>query len=136
MINISNQDLIKKAASVINSKKLKDGLIGDVGCALVSKKGNIYTGICVGTNSNVYCAERVAIAKMITNGKEFIIEKIVATWKDKKGNLFVIPPCGHCRQAMIETDNKNLETEVILDKNKVIKLNKLLPYHDWWKKQV
>tara|TARA_Y100000310_G_C20702985_1_gene831822 strand:- start:8607 stop:9014 length:408 start_codon:yes stop_codon:yes gene_type:complete len=135
MVNISNQELIKKAAFVISPKKLKDGLVGDVGCALLGGNGKIYTGVCVGVNSNGFCAERVAMAKMITDDNEFIIKKIVATWKDKKGNVFVIPPCGHCRQAMKEFDEKNLDTEVILDKNKTVKVRKLLPYHDWWKEQ-
>ncbi|MBS3162873.1 hypothetical protein J4467_03025, partial [Candidatus Woesearchaeota archaeon] len=72
---------------------------------------------------------------LFTDGKEYVIKKIVATWKDEKGSLFIIPPCGSCRQMMRETDPKNLETEVILDKNKVIKLKELLPYWDWWKKQ-
>ena len=135
MKEVTNQELIKKAASVISSKRLKEGLIGDVGCALISGKGKIHTGVCVGVTSNGYCAERVAIAKMITDDKEFVIKKIVATWKDKKGIIYVIPPCGSCRQGIMETDEKNLETEIILDKNKTVKLKDLLPYFDWWKKQ-
>lgn len=129
-----NKELIKKAAAVIRPKKLKDGLVGDVGCALISGKGKLYTGICVGVNSNGYCAERVAIAKMITDGNEFIIKKIVAIWKDESGAIYVIPPCGHCRQCIRETDEKNLEAEVVLDKNKTVKLKMLLPYYDWWQK--
>jgi cytidine deaminase len=135
MANITNQELIKKASSVIKSKNLKDGLVGDVGCALLAGNGKIYTGVCVGVNSNGYCAERVAIAKMITDDKEFVIKKIVATWKDENGKLFIIPPCGHCRQAMLETDEKNLDAAIILDKNKTVKLKELLPYFDWWKEQ-
>jgi len=133
---MTNEKLIKIAAAVINPKNLKDGLIGDVGCALISKKGKLYTGICVGIGSNTYCAERVAIAKMITDGNEFVIKKIVATWKDQNGYIHVIPPCGHCRQCMKDADQRNInETEVILDSKKVVKLKELLPYHDWWQKQ-
>ena len=135
MVNITNQELIEKASSVINPKQLKDGLVGDVGCALLAGNDKIYTGVCVGVNSNGFCAERVAMAKMITDDKEFVIKKVVATWKDENGNLFVIPPCGHCRQAMREFDEKNLDAEVILDKNKTVKVRELLPYFDWWKKQ-
>lgn len=135
MANISNPELIKRASSVISAKKLKGGLVGDVGCALLANNGKIYTGVCVGIDSNGYCAERVAIGKMITDDKEYVIKKIVATWKDEKGKLFVIPPCGHCRQAMLETDEKNLDAEVILDKNKSVRLRDLLPYFDWWKEQ-
>ncbi len=92
--------------------------------------------MCVGVNSNGYCAERVAIAKMITDGHEYGIKKIVAVWKDPEGILYVIPPCGHCRQCMKDTDERNIEeTEVILDRDIVVKLKELLPYHDWWQKQ-
>src|SRR3989338_9061478 len=110
MANITNQELIKKASSVISPKNLKDGLIGDVGCALLAGNGDIYLGVCVGVNSNGYCAERVAIAKMISDGKEYVIRKIVAVWKDENGALYIIPPCGHCRQAMRETDERNIDT--------------------------
>lgn len=131
-----NKELIQLAASVINPKMLKDGLVGDVGCALLAGNWKIYTWICVGVNSNVYCAERVAIAKMITDDHEFVIDKIVATWKDQDGGIHVIPPCGHCRQAMREADEKNInQTEVVLDENISVSLSDLLPYHDWWKKQ-
>ena len=132
---MDNKELINIAAFVIHPRELKDGLVGDVGCALLAGNGKIYTSVCVGVNSNGYCAERVAIAKMITNDQEFVIKKIVAAWKDRDGILFVIPPCGHCRQAMLETDEKNLDADVILDKNKSVKLKELLPYFDWWKEQ-
>jgi len=36
---------------------------------------------------------------------------------------------------MKETEEKNLNTKIILDKNKTVKLKELLPYYDWWKKQ-
>jgi cytidine deaminase len=130
-----NKELIKKAAAVIRSKKVNSGLSADVGCALISGKGKLHLGVCVANGSNIICAERVAIGAMITSG-EYKIKKIVATWKDEKGAVFVIPPCGNCRQFMREVDESNLEnTEVVLDKNKSVKLKELLPYFDWWKKQ-
>ena len=131
---ITNTDLIKKASSIISPKMLKSGLVGDVGCALLAGNGKIYTGVCVGVDSNGYCAERVAMAKMITDDKEYIIKKIVATWKDEDGIIYVIPPCGHCRQAMREIDESNIGgADVILDVDKSVSLRELLPYHDWWK---
>lgn len=131
---MDHSELIECAAAIINPKQLKDGLVGDVGCALVAGNGKIYTGVCVGVNSNSYCAERVAIGKMVTD-KEYVIKKIVATWKDETGIIHVIPPCGHCRQAMHETDEQNIDvTQVILDTDKIVSLRELLPYHDWWQK--
>ena len=132
---MDNKELIKIATSVIHSKQLKDGIVGDVGCALLAGNGKVYTGVCVGVNSNGYCAERVAIGKMITDDQEYIIKKIVAIWNDENGIAHVIPPCGHCRAAIHETDESNIEgTEVILDIDKTVKLKVLLPYHDWWQK--
>ncbi|MDD4332521.1 MAG: cytidine deaminase [Patescibacteria group bacterium] len=132
---MTNKELIKKAAALIKPKKMKDGLCADVGCALISEKGKLYLGVCAATGSNVICAERVAIGAMITNG-EYKIKKIVGVWKNENGDVFVPPPCGNCRQFMREIDETNLEnTEVVLDKDKSVKLKELLPYYDWWKKQ-
>ena len=132
---MTNENLIKKAAAVIKAKKIKDSLFADVGCALLSAKGKVYVGVCAGTDwSHGFCAEQNAIGSMITDG-EYGIKKIVAVWKDEKGSTFVIPPCGNCRQFMQNTDESNLGTEVILDRNKTVKLKDLLPYYDWWKQQ-
>jgi len=131
---MTNKELIKKAAAVVKPKKTKGGLFADVGCALLSEKGKVYTGVCAVSGSNVFCAEENAIGSMITDG-EYNINKIVAVWKDENGATFVIPPCGNCRQFMRETDESNLETEVVLDRDKTVKLKELLPYYDWWQKQ-
>lgn len=131
---MNNQKLIKRAASLVKAKKIKDGLIGDVGCALVSGKDKIYVGVCAATGSNVFCAEQNAIGSMITQ-KEFKIKKLVAVWKNDKGSIYIIPPCGNCRQLMREINEKNLDyTEVILDKDKTVKLRDLLPYCELWQK--
>ncbi|MBI2444382.1 MAG: cytidine deaminase [Candidatus Magasanikbacteria bacterium] len=131
---MTNKELIKKAAAVAKAKKTKSGLFADVGCALLSEKGKIYLGSCAASGSNTFCAEQIAIGQMITNG-EYKIKKIVAVWKDEKGATFVIPPCGNCRQFMREIDESNLETEVVLDRDKTVQLKELLPYYDWWQRQ-
>lgn len=124
--------LIKLAASVINKIERDGVLIGDVGCALETTSGNIYTGICADTGSNVSCAEQNAIGAMITAG-EFDIKRIVAVWKDNEDMIYVIPPCGNCRQLMREINEENLhQTEVILGKDKTELLKVLLPYYDSW----
>lgn len=134
MAKITNEELIKKAVSVIKSKKMGDNTAGDVGCALITDKNNIYLGVCIDTISGMgFCAEHSAIAAMITAG-EYKIKKIVAVWKDKKKDVYVLPPCGRCREFMHQIDKGNLETEVILEKDKTVKLKELLPYHDWFNK--
>jgi len=130
---MTNKKLIKLAASVIKSRKLGDYLIGDVGCALLSEKGKIYTGVCVDTISGMgFCAEQNAIGSMITAG-EFKIKKIVAVWKDKKNKIYILHPCGGCREFMRQANKQNMETEVILGKDQIVKLKELLPYRDDFK---
>lgn len=130
---MTNEKLIKLAASVVRSRKLGDYLAGDVGAALLSEKGKVYTGVCIETMSSMgFCAEHNAIGSMITVG-ESRIKKIVAVWKDKKGKIYILHPCGRCREFMRQINRQNMETEVILGKNRVVKLKELLPYKDDFK---
>jgi len=108
--------------------------MGDVGCALATDKGNVYLGVCIDTASGMgFCAEHNAIGSMITAG-EYKIQKIVAVWKNDKGDIFILSPCGRCREFMRRINEDNLETEVLLDKDKVVQLKDLLPYYDWFHK--
>ena len=126
---ITNDELVQKATSVINARKIDDvNFVGQVGCALVTDKGNIYAGVCIDTGSGMgFCAEANAIGSMVTAG-ENRIEKIVASWKDDKGDTYVVSPCGRCRQFMFAMDKENVNTEVILNKDVVVKLSELLPH--------
>lgn len=75
------------------------------------------------------CAERNAIANMITNG-ESQIEKLVAITPDGK----VGSPCGACREYMMQLDKDSGEIEILVDyeTRKTVRLKELLP--DWWGK--
>lgn len=125
MTLITNENLIEKAKSVVKSRKIKHGFtVGDVGCALVTDKGNIYLGVCIDTCSGMgFCAEHSAIAAMVTHG-EHIIKKIVAV----NENGTPSPPCGRCREFMHQIHEDNLNAEIIIGKNKVVKLKDLLPH--------
>lgn len=128
MTEISNEQLVQKAKSVVRPKKISDGISsGDVGCALLAEGGNIYLGVCIDAFCGIgFCAEHSAIAAMVTNG-EFRIKKIVAVTKDG-----IIPPCGRCREFICQIDEGNWDTDVIIGENKVVKLRDLLPEH--WRK--
>lgn len=84
----------------------------------------IYTGVCIDTDCSLgMCAERNAISTMITNG-EFEIKMVVAV--DKKGN--VLPPCGACRELMMQLKNST-DTKVLVDsKGTIVNLRDLMPY--------
>jgi cytidine deaminase len=129
---MDNIDLIKEAEQLLNPHKDDNGrLHGDVASVILSKKGNIYKGVCVDTPSWGLCAERSAAASMITNG-EYEIAKVIAVWKDDKTNkIHVLPPCGHCRQFIRDISESNLNAEVILGKDSSKTLKELIPEHEW-----
>lgn len=126
MAELTNEELVEKAKSVIKPKKTAAGkLIADVGAALITDKGNVYLGVCIVTREGMgFCAEQNAIAAMVTKG-EYKIKKIVAVWKEGT----IIPPCGKCREFIWQIDKENWNTDVIVAKNKTVKLKELLPYH-------
>ena len=73
------------------------------------------------------CAERNAIANMITHG-ESQIDKVVAVMADGR----VGSPCGACREFMMQLDKNSGDIEFLLDleTEKTVTLKELLP--DWW----
>ncbi len=119
------KNLYDTAKAVINPKKISEQICsGGVGAALLTKNGHIYTGVNIDTDCSLgMCAERNAISTMITAG-EFKIAKIVAV--NKKGQ--VLPPCGACREFMMQLKNAS-DIEVLVDNNgTVVKLKDLMPY--------
>lgn len=130
--DISNKELIKLAVEVLNPIERDGDWIGDVGSALITDKGNIYTGVCVDVGSGAgFCAERAAIAQMFAN-KEQKVKKIVAVWNNNpEKNVYVLPPCGACRLFMFSRLEDSLDTDVIISSDKTVKLRELYPYHEW-----
>ena len=128
---MTNEELIAKAISIVNARMNGDKVVGDVGCALLTDKGNVYTGVCIDTTSGMgFCAEHNAIGAMTTAG-ESKIKKIVAVWRDKeKDEIYVVAPCGRCREFIYRMNPSNIETEVILAKDKSLSLKELLPFYD------
>ena len=130
---MTNDALIARAAGVLNPHTTADGrLFGDVAATLLTDAGNAYDGVCIDTPSGTgFCAEHAAIAAMVTAG-EYRIAKIVAVWRDERdGKLYVLPPCGRCRQFILQIDEANLGTGIVLGKDYTLKLEELLPYNGW-----
>jgi cytidine deaminase len=95
---------------------------GSVSAALVTEAGNVYTGICLDLACGIgFCAEHAAIASMLLN-RETVIKKIVAVTEDS-----ILPPCGRCRELMLQVDSRNSECVVILPMGVKRKLGELLP---------
>lgn len=101
---------------------------GDVAAAILTDKGNVYTGVCIDTACTLgMCAERNAIANMITNGESKIVKLVCVMADDRVGS-----PCGACREYLMQLheDSPNMEILMDVSTEKVIKLKELIP--DWW----
>ena len=123
-------DRLYIAARKVQSERARSPFVeaGSVSAALLTEKGNIYVGVCIDTACSLgMCAERNAIANMITNGESRIV-KIAAVMPDGKAGM----PCGACRELMMQIDSTGT-TEILQDyeTKKVITLKETLP--DWWK---
>ncbi len=120
---MTNEELINKAKSVAITKSVaEETVVGEVGAALITDKGNVYIGVSIHAPSGLgFCGEASAIAAMVTSG-ENRINTIVAT--DGKGNVY--SPCGRCREMIRQVNKQNMDTEIIL-KGRVAKLSDLLP---------
>ncbi|MGC5333051.1 cytidine deaminase family protein [Micromonospora sp. DT62] len=136
MNGISNDRLIASAQAVLNPRTVPGyggatRRMGQVGSTLVTEAGNLYSGVCIDTGSGTgFCAEHAAIAAMVTAGENKII-KIVAVWRNDKGVLCVLPPCGRCREFIRQMDPANLDTEVVLSQASSARLRELLPHTEW-----
>lgn len=122
-------ELYNEAVKVQNKRTISPFIdAGGVAAAILTRQGNIYVGVCIDTASTLgMCAERNAIANMITNG-ESQIDKIVAVMPDGR----VGSPCGACREYMMQLDKNSGEIEILLDleTRKTVRLKDLIP--DWW----
>lgn len=102
-----------------------------VGAALLTKEGKMYTGCNIenAAYSSTNCAERTAFFKAVSEGeRQFQAICIVG---GKNGVLTdYTAPCGVCRQVMMEFCNPD-SFQIILAKNretyKIFSLRELLP---------
>ena len=124
-------DLIDSAADLIRPHHVGDRLFGDVAAIVVSESGRSFGGVCIDTGSGTgFCAEHSAIAAMVT-AAEYRISVIVAVWRDEQERLYVLPPCGRCREFIRQIDPGNLDTLVVLGAERSAPLRDLLPAHEW-----
>ena len=98
-----------------------------VGAVLLTKNGNIYTGVNIENASFglTNCGERTAIFKAVSEGARDFKELIVYGQTEKP-----ISPCGACRQVMAEFFDPDLPVTLV-SQNKstvVMTVKDLLPY--------
>ena len=122
-------EMYNRAKQVQNSRIISPFIdAGGVAAAILTANNNIFVGVCIDTSSSLgMCAERNAIANMITNG-ESKISKVLAIMPDGK----VGPPCGACREFMMQLDKDSKDIDVLMDYDTLesVKLGDLCP--NWW----
>lgn len=74
------KELANIAQKTLNQRRLsRIATAGTVAAALLTDKGNVYTGVCIDVPAGMgFCAEHAAAAAMITAGESKIV-KMVAT---------------------------------------------------------
>ncbi|MEO8244291.1 MAG: cytidine deaminase [bacterium] len=117
--------LIAAARAVVNPRRLSRTVeVGGVGAALRTATGAVYTGVCIDAASGIgFCAEHGAVAAMITAGESRIAAMVAVDWDGS-----ILPPCGRCRELVVQVDAANAETRVILPAT-VREMRELLPDH-------
>lgn len=125
--------LVKKEMQILEKaikhiKKTYKERFTSIASVLLTKKGNIYTGINL-KYKNIWkciCAEKVAIAKASEdNNLDFDII-VSVKYEPKNNSFFVINMCGECRQIAIF----HRSLKVISDDKGILKsvpIKKLLP---------
>lgn len=97
-----------------------------VGAAILCKDGTVYQGANIEspTYSLTICAERTGVFQAILEGKKEFIAVAIAS--DAPG---ICPPCGSCRQVMLDLCGKDIDIVMIDSKNniKTVKLSELIP---------
>lgn len=103
-----------------------------VGAALLTTEGKIYKGCNIenAAYTPTNCAERTAFFKAVSEGEKDFKAIAIAGGEETARTLDLCPPCGVCRQVMMEFCNP--ETfQIILaqseDNYKIFTLKELLP---------
>jgi len=106
----------------------------NVVCALEAENGDIYTGFCVESCSGVcdLCAERVAALNMYVNSGQTHIKRLIAFRDAAPSGGGSGMPCGACQDFLLQLDQKNKATEIMIDYGNLetTTLGELMP--NWW----
>lgn len=97
MITDEQRDALIKAARQVRQTAYAPYSNYRVGAAVLAEDGRIYTGVNIENASYglTICAERAAVADMVTSGQRHILAVAVCTSN-------AVTPCGACRQVLSE----------------------------------
>ena len=121
---MTRQELYELACRTLRPLKLGQfGESGIVACALESTSGRVFTGICIDLPCALgFCAERAAAAEMLKDG-ECLVRRIVTINRDSR----ILPPCGSCREFLMQLGECNADAIVAVDAGRDLPLAQLLP---------
>lgn len=129
-MKIGDKNLIKQALEA-REKSYSPYSHFRVGAAILTEDGKLYTGCNIenAAFSPTNCAERTAIFKAVSDGKQKFVKIAIVGGKEGE-TIDYCPPCGVCRQVLREFVNPQ-QFQVILAKSeteyKVYTLSQLLP---------
>ena len=125
-------ELYDRARAVQNGRVVSPFVeAGGVAAAILSETGSIYVGVCIDTASSLgMCAERSAIAAMLTAGEHHIKRVVAIMPNGRLGS-----PCGACRELMMQLhpDSSSIQILLDLETERTVTLGELMP--DWWGKE-
>ena len=102
-----------------------------VGAALLTESGEVYTGCNIENSAYTptNCAERTAIFKAVSEGKRSFRAICIAGGTGEKEPEEFCPPCGVCRQVMLEFCSTDFEIilAVNLERYQIYTLDELAP---------
>ena len=118
-------ELVASARQLLGKFELGEGRsAGSVAAALRTEAGHIYTGISLNLDCGIgFCAEHSAVAEMLKQ-RETRIAEIVAVGADG-----IRPPCGRCRELLLQVSPANTHTRVAIAEGQAVALRELLPHH-------
>lgn len=129
-----NKEILIKAAKEATNKSYAPYSRFNVGAALLCEDGKVFTGCNIenASFSPTVCAERVAFFNAISSGyrKKSDFKAIaIACQKDGFFTDF-FPPCGVCRQVMLEFCDVDSFEIILVSENsqKTLLLSELLPF--------
>jgi cytidine deaminase len=130
-MNEARSKLIEAATAVCGAFRLRaDFSAGSVGAAILTAKGNVYTGICIDLACGLgFCAEVAAVAEMLKARETHVLAVVAVSNRGVLG-----APCGRCRETIAQVDPQNLDCAVIMGDGLEVPLRKPLPEH-WLNEQ-
>lgn len=123
--------LYQAALAVTRPRRVSERMeAGGVGAAVLSAGGKVYTGVCIDTCCSLgMCAERSALAAMLTAGEDAAARVCAVSAGGE-----VMPPCGACRELLMQLGGSPGEVEILLDNSgRTARLRELMPAY--WAKE-